>query len=74
MAVSPRTVPEKVALFLHDHLGCDYCDDCLGEHLSLARRQQAQQAISALATASGFNRGERTCSNCGRLKRVVRAS
>jgi len=56
------TVPERISTFLTDHKGAAFCDDCLKDSLRLARRQQAQQATSALATSSSFRRQTAACS------------
>ena len=65
------TVPERVSTFLTDNRGKAFCDDCLKDRLRLARRQQAQQATSALATAPSFRRQTASCSRCGDEKLVI---
>jgi hypothetical protein len=67
------SVPQRVAEFLTAQRGFDFCDDCIASPLGLARRQQAQQATSALGASATFRRGDGTCSNCGRDKIVIRA-
>jgi hypothetical protein len=65
-------VPERVAAFLTQVTGNAYCDDCIQEKLKLARRQQAQQATSALGASGRFQREMARCSGCGGEKMVTR--
>ena len=64
-------VPERISAFLTQHRGEAFCDDCLKDRLQLARRQQAQQASSALAASPGFRRQTAACSCCGSEKLVI---
>jgi hypothetical protein len=73
LRTQPHTAPERVALFLKAHPGTDFCDDCLRDLVELTRRQQAQQATSALSASTGFNRDRRVCSRCRSPKKVIRA-
>jgi len=57
-------VPERVAAFLVQNKGQPFCDDCLKDSLDLKRRQQAQQATSALGASGKFRRGETRCARC----------
>jgi len=65
------TVPQKVAHFLTSNKPKAFCYDCLASRLKLARRQQAQQATSALGSSGNFTRNHGTCSNCGSHKLVT---
>ncbi len=68
-----KTVPERVADFLKGQAGDPFCDDCVAQRLSLARRQQAQQATSALGASSSFQRAMGICGGCGGKKTVTRS-
>lgn len=67
------TVEDRVAAFLRNHKGTDFCDDCTASQVGI-NRHQARNATSGLgASRAAFSRGDRTCSRCGKDKRVIRA-
>lgn len=66
-------VPERVAAFLVQNKGRAYCDDCIKDKLQLARRQQAQQATSALGASGKFRREEMRCDGCRTTKMATEA-
>ena len=49
-----------------------FCDDCIGEALSLSRRQQSARVTGALETTSDFSRELDECAGCGSVKKVIR--
>jgi hypothetical protein len=67
------TNPERIYEFLTKKKGSFFCDDCLTKEVGLARRQEAQQTTSALATTLGFERRRGCCSQCRCEKFVIRA-
>lgn len=61
-------VEERVAAFLKEHAGDDFCDDCLAKKVGLPNRREARSPAIALATTEGFERVRqegRPCSVCG---------
>jgi hypothetical protein len=68
MVAGMPTVPERLTAFLVKSKGAAFCDDCLRMRLSLARRQQAQQATSALGVTDQFERRLLRCVECGAHK------
>lgn len=68
------TVRERIASFLSEREETPYCDDCIAKRLGLARRQQAQQATSALGQTGNFLRSKGLCFDCSKDKLVIRIS
>jgi len=66
------TREEEVAQFLRSRKGWDYCDDCIANLVGI-NRHQARNATSGLGVSSDFNRADRNCSQCGKIKRVIHA-
>jgi hypothetical protein len=65
------TNPVKITTFLTTHKGIKYCDDDLAKLLNLPRRQEVQQATSALATTPNFKREKGQGSVCRNIKCVI---
>jgi hypothetical protein len=68
------TIPERITNFLREREGTPYCDDCIAKQLGLERRQQAQQATSALGQTGKFLRSKGLCFDCNKDKLVIRIS
>ena len=66
------TREQEVAQYLRSHKEIDYCDDCIANLVGV-NRHQARNATSGLGISSDFNRGDRECSQCGKLKKVIHA-
>ncbi len=66
------TVEERAASFLRANRTVDFCDDCLAYQLGI-NRDQARNATSGLGASRDFNRGNRPCSQCSNVKRVIHA-
>jgi hypothetical protein len=67
------TIAGRVVAFLNKNKGRAYCDDCIKDHLGLARRQQAQRNTEPLSFTPLYKREQAPCDSCGREKLVTRA-
>ncbi len=68
------TVAERIADIIRTKRPQTLCDDCIAKILGLKKRQQANQATTALEHSTDFDRRDGMCSVCGRHdKMVIRA-
>lgn len=65
------TVAQTVADLVRQKRPLFLCDDCIAHLLSLKRRQQANQATTALEHSSDFERRLGACSVCGESNKMV---
>jgi hypothetical protein len=74
----PLTVPKRIYDFLHSNSEKDFCDNCIANKVPRSsegsiNRHQAQQATMAFEVTREFERSQRECSVCSKVKKVIRA-
>ena len=67
-----RTIAARIGQFLLDHRPRLFCDDCIGDHLGLSHRRQANRVTAAIGTAPAFWRDVGACTACSKHKQVIR--
>lgn len=65
---------EKLFEFLRKERPKAFCDDCLGELLSIKPRQAVNARTEAFGLCREFTREQETCSRCEKVRKAISAN
>ena len=66
------TIAARIGQFLLAHRPQLFCDDCIGDHLGLSHRRQANRVTATFGTSPAFWRDVGACTACSKHKQVIR--